>query len=124
MEQLDQLSIIQEISNRAISSAEPGWSELMITYYIEESQSEFANSYLVTQEGVVREKALPVSRDLDVWMRRLRDKLAEKEKQPFTLCKLHLHADGRFETVYGYEPVNWDSLVTADWNFSSRTSLH
>ena len=59
-----------------------------------------------------------------VWMRKLQDKLAESGKQPFTRCKLHLHADGKFDASYGYDPVDLDGLVTAEWNFPSVTSLH
>lgn len=124
MDKIDQFKIIQEIANRAISAAESGWHELMITYHVEGGQSEFGNSYLITQDGLTREKALPFSHDLDVWMRRLQDKLAEGGKQPFTMCKLHLHADGEYDASYGYDRVDWDSLVTAGWNFSSVTSLH
>ena len=124
MKQYDQFQIIQEIADRAMSVAESGWSELMITYHVEGGQSEFGNSYLITQDGVTRERALPVSRDLDIWMRRLQGKLTEGGKQPFTLCKLHLHADGKFDASYGYDPVDWEDLPTRGWNFSSITSLH
>jgi hypothetical protein len=124
MNQYDQFQIIQEIANRAMSVAESGWSELMITYYVDGGQSEFGNSYLITKDGVTREKALPVSRDLDMWMRMLQGKLAEGGKRPFTLCKLHLHANGKFDASYGYDPVDWDGLVTSGWNFSSITSSH
>jgi len=124
MDKIDQFQIIQEIANRAISAAAPGWHELMINYYVDSDQSEFGNSYLITQDGVTREKSLPVAPDMDVWMRRLRTELAKGGQQPFTKCKLHLHADGKFDASYGYDPVDWDGLLTAGWNFPSITSLH
>ncbi|QYF93709.1 hypothetical protein KY495_00245 [Massilia sp. PAMC28688] len=124
MNKIDQFQIIQEIANRAISAAEPGWRELMITYYVEGEQSEFGNSYLISQDGVTREKALPVFQDLDGWMRRLQEHLAEGGKQPFTMCKLNFLANGKYEASYGYDPVDWDDLITAGWNFPSVTSLH
>lgn len=121
---MDQFQIIQEITNRAISGAEPGWSELMILYYVEEDHSRFINTYLVARDGGIYEKSARVSHDLDVWLRKLRDELAQGGKQPFTSCKLHLCADGKFDASYGYDPVDWDGLVTAGWNFPSVTSLH
>lgn len=124
MNRIDQFQIIQEIANRAISAAEPAWHELIITYHVEGEQSEFGNSYLITQDGLTREKALAASHDLDVWMRRLQDNLAEGGKQPFTMCKLHLHADGKYDASYRYDPVDWDDLITAGWNFAAITSLH
>jgi hypothetical protein len=121
---MDQIEIIQNIVNSAISAAEPGWSELKITYHIGDGHSEFGNSYLIAHNGVIREKALPVSLDLDSWMRRLQGTLVELGGQAFTACKLHLHANGKFEVFYGYDAVDWDGLVTAGWNFPEVTSLH
>jgi hypothetical protein len=123
-EGMDQFHIIQEIASRAIAGVQPGWSELMILYFVEDGHSRFVNTYLVTQDGVTREKSARVSNDLDAWLRRLRAELAQGDKQPFTSCKLHLYADGKFDASYGYEPVDWDALVTAGWNFPSVTSLH
>ncbi|WP_233840392.1 immunity protein YezG family protein [Dyella sp. 2HG41-7] len=124
VERMDQFQIIQEIAIRAISGAQPDWSELIILYHVEGGRSSFVNSYLVSQDGVVREKPARVSDDLDTWLRRLRAELARGGKQPFTSCKLHLCADGKFDASYGYEPVNWGELLIPSWNFPLVTSLH
>lgn len=124
MESPDQLQIIQEIINRAISTAQFGWSEIVINYHVEDGQSEFASSYLITLNGAIHEKSLPVPNDLDAWMRRLRNELTRAGAAPFTSCKLDVHADGKFEALYGYDPVDWDELVTAGWNFPEVTKLH
>lgn len=123
-EGMDQFKIIQEIANRAISGVHPGWSELMVLYYVDEEHSRFVNTYLVAQDGVIREKSARVSNDLDAWLRKLRAGLAQGGKQPFSSCRLHMCADGKFDASYGYEPVDWDALVTGGWNFPSVTSLH
>ena len=120
----DQLQSIQEIVSRAISEAQPGLSELMINYHVEDGQSEFANSYLITTSSAIHEKSLPVPNDLNAWMRQLRNELTRAGEAPFTSCKLHVHADGKFEAKYGYDPVDWDALVTAGWNFPEVTKLH
>jgi hypothetical protein len=117
MEQLDQFQIIQEIASRAISAAEPGWTELMINYHVEGPQSDFGNSYLVSEDGRLKEKPLPFVDELDPWLRQLQAHLALGGKQPFTSCQLHLWADGKFDTAYGYGKVDWDGLVDAGWNF-------
>jgi hypothetical protein len=124
MESLDQVQIIQEIISRAIYTAQPGWSELIINYHVDDGQSEFANSYLITVNGEIHEKSLPVPNDLDVWMRRLRAVLTRAGAVPFTSCKLDVQTDGKFDASYGYDPVDWDELVTAGWNFPEVTKLH
>ncbi|WP_426340087.1 immunity protein YezG family protein [Pseudoduganella sp. S-14] len=124
MDQLDQIQIIQEIVNRVISVADPHWSELMITYYVDEEQSQFANSYLVNVEGSVREKPLRTVNDLDKWLRRLRTELARGGEKPFSSCKLHLLSDGKFSASYGYDELDWEALVKMGWNFPDVTSLH
>jgi hypothetical protein len=120
----DQLQIIQKIVSRAICKAQPGWSELIINYHVQGGQSEFANSYLITVSGAIYEKPLPVPNDLDAWMRQLRAELTRAGEAPFTSCKLHVHVHGKFEVAYGYDPVDWNALVTAGWNFPEKTKLH
>jgi hypothetical protein len=62
----DQFQIIQEIISRAISKAQPGWSEFVINYHVEGGQSECANSHLITVSSAIHEKPMPVLKDLDV----------------------------------------------------------
>jgi hypothetical protein len=121
-----QVQLIQEIVSRAMSTAQPNWIEFMVDYHVEEGHSSFANSYLIALGDGIHEKPLPPSDpdDLDLWMRRLRAELARAGAQPFTSCKLHVHANGKFEAKYGYEPVDWDALVLAGWNFPGVTNLH
>ena len=124
MESLDQFQIIKEVISRATAAAQSGWSEMIIDYHVEGGQSEFANSYLITINNAIYEKPLPLHNDLDIWMRRLRTELTRVGEVPFTSCKLHVHADGIFEASYGYDPVDWDALVTYGWNFPEVSKLH
>jgi len=124
MDELDQFQITQHIVDRVLSVIEVGWSELIINYHVEDDQSNFGNSYLISQGGVVRERPLPVANDLDEWLRKLRTHLSQGGKTPFSSCKLHLCVDGRFEATYGYDPVDWNGLILSGWNFASVTSLH
>ena len=121
---MDQIQIIQEIVSRAIPVDDPDWTEFIIDYHVDEEQSEFANTYLTTRDGETREKPLQVANDLDAWLRKLRAELAQAGRPPFSSCKLHVFADGRFESSYGYDPIDWDELMTRGWNFPHVTSLH
>ena len=112
-----QFQIVQEIARRALSVAEGGWTELMVVYYVEGSQSAILKTYLVDEGGVTKEQALPYADGLDSWLRKLQTHLSQSGKQPFTKCKIHLWAGGKFETTYGYEKVDWEDLITPDWNF-------
>ncbi|EMM2647275.1 TPA: DUF600 family protein [Acinetobacter baumannii] len=103
----------QEIVNQAISVVDPGCIELILTYHVEDNHSEFGNSYLINQVGKVYEKALPVTKDLDFWFRKLEFELHQVNKQLFTSCKLHLWANGKYEASYGYDAVDWDKLMMA-----------
>ena len=120
----DPLQIIQDIVSGAICQAQPGWSELNIHYHVEGGQSELACSYLIAVGGAIHEKPLPAPNDLDARMRQLRAEQSGDGDAPFTSCRLHVRADGRFEASYGYDPVDWDALVTAGWNFPEITKLH
>jgi hypothetical protein len=124
MESLDHIQIIQEVVKIAISKAMPGWREAIINYHVEDGQSQFTNSYLISLNNAIHEKPLPVLNDLDVWMRRLRAAVTRAGEAPFTSCKLHVHADGRFEASYGYDPIDWAALAIVGWNFSEVTKLH
>ena len=97
----------------------------MIVYHVEEGQSQFGNTYLVTIDGQTREKWLPPTNDMDDWLRKLRTELSQSGKALFTSCRLHVCADGRFDASYGYDPLDWDALTEdEEWNFPAVTSLH
>jgi Protein of unknown function, DUF600 len=115
--ELDEVQIIQEIVILAVSLAEKDWRELIINYSVEGAQSDFANSYLIEEGGSIKEKSLSSVYSMDVWLRKLRDYLARGGKQPFTSCKLHLRADGKYNMTYGYDKIDWDALLIGDWNF-------
>ena len=117
LDQLDQVGLTQEIVDRALSGIEPGWREFIIDYCVEGIQSNFSASYVIEEAGVVTEKPLPIARDMDKWFRKLRDHLAQAGRPPFSRCKLQLSDDGRFETTYGYDPIDWEAQIYADWNF-------
>lgn len=112
-----QFQIVQEIAGRALSVAENGWTELMIVYYVEGNQSAILKTYLVAEGGVTQEKAFSYVDGLDLLFRQLQTHLSQSGSSPFTKCKLHLRSDGKFESTYGYEKVDWDDLITPDWNF-------
>lgn len=115
--ELDQSQIIQEILLCAIAQAEDGWTEMIIDYHVDDSQSDFGNSYLIVENGEPKEKSLPCPHNLDGLMRKLRNHLAQAGRPPFTSCKMHVHSGGKFEATYGYDEVDWDSLVLMDWHF-------
>lgn len=110
--------LIQQILDCAISAVEEeGWSELVVSYWIEGEQSALMNSYLIEEDGAVREKSLVASDELDELLRELRAHLAQMGEQPFTKCRLHIAADGQYEVSYASEPIDWDALMDFDGNF-------
>ena len=117
MSNLNQFEITQEIVDRALSGIEPEWRELIIDYCVEGIESNFSASYIIEEAGELKEKPLPIARDMDKWFRKLRDHLAQAGRDVFTRCKLHLSADGKFDTTYGYDAVDWAAQFHADWNF-------
>lgn len=114
---MDEFQIIQEILSDAMRVAEDPWHEIIINYYIEEWQCSYTNSYLVERNGVVKEESLADIEELDDLMRQLRSVLQRTGKPPFTHCKIHLRASGKYDADYGYDPVDWDALLVPDWNF-------
>jgi hypothetical protein len=117
MAELDQFQIIGEMLNRAMAVAPPGWRELMIDYFVEGPNSCVIQTYLIEKNGAIVEKSLDDIRDLHVWMDKLQAHLAQAGRPPFTRCKIHLKADGKYESTYGYDKVDWKALVNPDWNF-------
>ena len=120
---LNEFQIIQEISSRAIRGAGPDWLELIVNYYVEGNHSAEISSYLLKQDGILKEKPLGDVRDLDVWLRRLQKCLSQSGTEPFTHCKLHLHSNGKYESKYRYEKVDWDALAIPDWNFFPKKKV-
>jgi len=89
----------------------------MIDYFVEGPNSCVIQSYLIEKNGAIVEKSLDDIRDLHVWMDELQAHLAQAGRPPFTRCKIHLKADGKYESTYGYDKVDWKALVNPDWNF-------
>ncbi len=118
MAERTQTEIIQNIVDSALSKIQDGWTELVINYSIEGGRSNFQNSYLIEVDGKPTEKYLPSADQLDTLMRELRDHLAQAGREKFSTCRLHLWADGRFDSKYGYAPVDWRALFKAKGNFS------
>ena len=117
MVELDQFQITQEIVDRLLQGVTPGWRELIVDYHDEDIQSDCGATYLFDEDGILKERAVPIARDMDTWFRMLRGHLAAGGKQEYTSCRLHLFADGRFESSYGYDAVDWAALFRKDWNF-------
>ena len=116
-QELDQAQVIQDMLRLVIPLAQAGWAEMIIDYHVEGSRSNFANTYLIVENGEPKEKPLPCPSVLDALMRKLRAHLAQAGRPPFTSCKLHVHSSGTYEATYGYGEVDWDSLIVRDWHF-------
>ena len=115
--ELDQFQIIQEILGRATALAPRGWREMIIDFYVDPEQSATLKSYLIEKNGAVVEESLGYISDLDDLMRMLQKHLAQAGRPPFTRCKLHVKANGKYEATYGYDKVDWKALLNPDWNF-------
>ena len=118
MVERDQFQIIQEILRRAIAVADSGWLEMIIDYYVDDSQSVTLKSFLIEERGAIVERPLETVPDMDFWLRELRAHLSQSGKPRFTRCKLHVvSSTGKYEATYGYEDLDWDALLDPDWNF-------
>ncbi len=117
MKEIGEFQIIQDILNDAMRVADDPWHAIIINYYVEKGQCSYTNSYLVERNGVVKEESLVDIENLDDLMRQLRKMLQQTDNQPFTNCKIHLRASGKYDVHYGYDPVDWDALLVPDWNF-------
>jgi hypothetical protein len=116
---IDQKQIIQQIVDAAVSVAEPGWLEIIAETHIDDMQSDLLSSFLTWEEGKKVEKWLPVPNNFFLLVRELRDHLASGGgREPFSSCKLHLWADGRFDVAYGYGPVDWKALMLRGSNYA------
>jgi hypothetical protein len=82
-------TFVQAILSSAVAGAEEGRSEMVLSYHVDDEQSIFQNSHLVTKNGVTREKLLPVSKDLDMWFRRWRTRLSQGGRPHFLHAQLH-----------------------------------
>jgi hypothetical protein len=117
----DQFGIIMDVLEPAMAAAPHGWRELMIRYYVDDGQSaQVATCLMDTAQGPTE---IPLSPDLQIdgAMRRLRTHLSEAGRPAFTQAKLHLTADGNYEADYGYDPVDWSTLLQPSWNFTHAT---
>ena len=117
MAELDQFQIIGEILRGSMAVAPPGWRELIIDYYVEGDDSCAVQSYLIEKNGAVVEESLDKIPQLNFWMEDLQKHLAQGGRPPFTRCKLHLRSTGQYESTYGYDKLDWDALLSPDWNF-------
>lgn len=114
-----QFDIIQGITKHALGCIESGWVELVISYAVDDCQSDLMSSYLVDVNGKKVERTLATHPEiLDKSFRDLRRHLADSSGQPFSTCRLHVWADGRFDSSYGYDEVDWSALVRVNSNFA------
>jgi len=90
---------------------------MIISYFVEGNQSSMANSYLIEEYGVVKEKSLPNVDELDSLLRKLQGFFVESGRQAFTHCKMHVTAAGKFDIKYGHDKIDWNGLLIPDWNF-------
>jgi len=117
----DQFGIIQEIGQRVLAAAPPGWWELAIDYAVDDSQSDVSISCLVKEKAEVVERSLPFVTEIDALLRRLRAHLPGSRPEPFSTCRIHFFSDGRYDARYGYDPINWDRAISSQSNFGTRT---
>lgn len=114
----NQFELVEAIVRYAISVVDPGWIEIVMNYSVDETQSDFLNSYLAGEGGRVVEKALAYSDGLEGLFTRLREHLAQLGGDLFSTCWIQVSNDGRYQTKYGYEPVDWDALTEVSSNFA------
>ncbi|NHZ44154.1 hypothetical protein [Massilia aquatica] len=117
MAELDQFELMQEIVNDALIGIESAWRELIITYHVDDEKSDFISTYIVEESDGLREKPGKMSNDMDDLLRQLRKHLAQGGKPSFSRLRLHLFANGKFDTSYGYDAVCWPALFQKDWQF-------
>ncbi|NHZ44153.1 immunity protein YezG family protein [Massilia aquatica] len=113
----DQFEIMQKIVDDALTGVESGWQELIITYHVDDEMSDFVSSYIVEEGGGIMEKSARMTHQMDRLLRELRKDLAQRGKPLFSRLRLHLFANGKFDTSYGYDDVDWPALFKKDWQF-------
>ena len=110
-----QKEIIQNIVNLVLAVIEPGWVEFTINYQVEGARSQEVNSYLIEEDGLMREKSMPFIPELNRVMRELRSHLSQ-DGEEFTRCVIRTESTGKFNTEYSYDPVDWSE--SASWNYN------
>ncbi len=117
MSQRDQFEIIRNLLEETYLNAPDDWTDLMLTYYVEEGHSATVNSAVVGTGAGAREVSFRPAPNMDLLMRELRDELAQAGRPPFTHCKIRVTSEGQYEATYRYGPVDWESLAIPKWNF-------
>ncbi len=105
-----QWEIISGILKQALSTMRPGWKNLFILYYVDETGSafDFESGYELEINGQASRERLTNINELDPGFRRLRQHLAQAGKQAFTTCTLSMGTDGKYRVEYGYDLVDWE----------------
>ncbi|HEY9759339.1 MAG TPA: hypothetical protein V6C97_29545 [Oculatellaceae cyanobacterium] len=67
----NEFKIIEEILEKAIAVASPGWREMILNYYVQENRSGCVNTFLIEEDGLLKKKSLP-DPDIDSDLKRLR----------------------------------------------------
>lgn len=114
----NQFSIIEKIIIDAIQGTEPGWSRLVISCYMDENQSNFFNTYLIESDGVMVERSLPYSDNLDPFFRELRSVLGVQKGEFFSSCRLLVESTGQYDASYRYDELNWEAIFK-NWDRSN-----
>jgi len=120
MESPDRFAILDEMVKKYAAAALAGWEQIWVNYFVSDSQSSSTNTFLISIDGSLQERSLGRVKESDSLCRKLRKVLSQDGKEPFTYMKLIIQKSGRYEVTYGYEPVDWDSLLLPDWNFFSQ----
>ena len=116
-----QVEIVQNILGSLLANIRDGWKELVVTYHVDEAQSESQCSYIIDVDGKATETFLRPAANFDSLMRELRHHLSHAGQEAFSKCRLHFFADGRFDAKYEYGAVDWRALLRASIpNFKSR----
>lgn len=117
MGEVTQFSIIENVLQKTIGAARPGWQEIIIDYFVDDEHSVTLSRCLIEENGQMKERHLETPSNFGFLMRSLRAHLAEGGKPLFNRCKIHVLPDGNYEAKYDYREVDWDALVEADLLF-------
>jgi hypothetical protein len=116
-EEVTQWSIIENILQEFMVAVSPGWQEIVIDYFVEDDRSGIMASYLIEENGEMKEKDLRIPSNFDFTMRELQEHLGQGGKPLFTRCTIQVLADGKYEAKYDYRKIDWDALLEPDWIF-------
>src|SRR5579859_3640942 len=117
MTEYSQFEFIEKILMVVMPFAKIGWREMIIDYYAEDSiASSMSCRYLIERDGKIYQRCIVNLDEVYKWMRKLQAHLAQAGRPEFTRCKIHIKADGKYETAYEYDKIDLRALPERDWD--------